>query len=113
MGKPITHEYRQGHGILKFFPYEGAACVVPESMGVVQSDGRKLVMGGTPFPADDNTCLGLIFETVDVTNGDAAGTYVYEGVIDPAKLAENGVTVSDAAKKVIPRVTFYGEPYKA
>ena len=113
MGKPITHEYGQEKGILKFFPYHGAACVVPESMGVTQADGRKLVVGGTPFPADDATCLGLIFNTVDVTNGDAPGTYVYEGVIDPEKLTENGVTVSDAAKKVIPNVQFYEEPYKA
>ena len=32
MGKPIVHEYGQNKGILKFFPYEGAACVVPQTM---------------------------------------------------------------------------------
>ena len=32
MGKPIVHEYGQSKGMLKFFPYEEAACVVPQSM---------------------------------------------------------------------------------
>ena len=31
MGKPIVREFTQGKGILKFFPYEGAACVVPQT----------------------------------------------------------------------------------
>ena len=26
MGKPIVRDFTQGKGILKFFPYEGAAC---------------------------------------------------------------------------------------
>lgn len=113
MGMPIVKEYGQEKTILKFFPHKNAACVVPQSMGVDQADGRKLVIAGTPFPADDDTCLGLLLYTVDVTAGDEAGAYVYEGVIDPDKLTENGVTVSDAAKKVIPNVQFYKEPYKA
>ena len=32
MGKPIVRDFTQGKGILKFFPYEGAACVVQQSM---------------------------------------------------------------------------------
>lgn len=112
MGVPIVHEYGQEKTILKFFPHKNAACVVPQSMGT-DVDGRKVVVAGTPFPANDDTCLGLLLYTVDVTAGDEAGAYVYEGVIDPDKLAENGVTVSDAAKKVIPNVQFYKEPYKA
>lgn len=112
MGMPKVNEYGQEKTILKFFPHKNAACVVPESMGV-DKDGKKVVVAGTPFPADDDTCLGLLLYSVDVTYGDAAGAYVYEGVIDPDKLTENGVTVSDAAKKVIPNVQFYKEPYKA
>ena len=110
MGKPIVHEYGQEKTILKFFPYKGAACVVPESMGA-EVDGKKIVKAGTPFPSDDANALGLIFVDVDVTQGDAAGTYVYEGVIDPVKLEENGVTVSAEAKKAMPNVQFYGEAY--
>ena len=112
MGMPKVNEYGQEKTILKFFPHKNAACVVPQSMGT-DVDGKKIVKAGTPFPADDNTCLGLLLYSVDVTGGDAAGAYVYEGVIDPDKLTESGVTVSDAAKKAIPNVQFYKEPYQA
>ena len=44
---------------------------------------------------------------VDVTHGDAAGTYIYEGSIDNKKLTETGVTVSELAKAATPRVTFF------
>ena len=97
MGKPIVHEYGQEKTILKFFPYEGAACVVPQSMGVVV-DGRKIVKAGTPFPSNDGNCVGFILADVDVT-------------IDPDKLAENGIKIANAAQKAVPRVTIYGTPY--
>lgn len=29
MGKPIVRDFTQGKGILKFFPYEGAASSTP------------------------------------------------------------------------------------
>lgn len=107
MGRPITHEFTQGKTILKHFPYLGAACVVPESMGTDDGNGFKVVKAGTPFPADDATCKGYILHDVDVTQGDAAGTYVYQGDIDNAKLTETGVTVSEEAKTATPRVTFW------
>ena len=110
MGKPIVHEYGQEKTILKFFPYEGAACVVPQSMGTVV-DGRKIVKAGTPFPSNDGDCVGFMLADVDVTQGDAAGTYVYEGVLDPDKLTENGIEIANAAQKAVPRVTIYNTPY--
>lgn len=109
MGKPITHEYGQNKTILKFFDYKGAACVVPESMGVEQEDGSKVVVAGTPFPSNDDKALGVLLADVDVTQGDAAGTYIYKGILDPDKL--EGVTISDDAKKAMPNVQIYGEAY--
>lgn len=111
MGKPMVHEYGQEKTILKFFPYEGAACVVPQTMGVTQDDGRKIVKAGTPFPSNDGDCVGFILADVDVTMGDEAGTYVYAGVLDPDKLTENGIQIANAAQKAVPRVTIYGTPY--
>ncbi len=108
MGKPIVHEYGQEKTILKFFPYQGAACLVPQSMGVNQ-DGKKIVKAGTPFPSNDGKCVGFMLTDVDVTQGDAAGTYVYEGILDPDKLT--GVDISNEAQKAVPRVTIYGVPY--
>ena len=107
MGRPIEREFTQGKTILKYFDYQGAACLVPESMGTEVESGKKIVKAGTPFPADDVSCKGYLLHDVDVTQGDALGTFVFEGSIDNKKLAETGVTVSEEAKAATPRVTFF------
>ena len=107
MGKPITRDFTQGKTILKFFDYKGAACVVSESGVGADANGNKIVKAGTPFPANDGSCKGYLLEDVDVTQGDAPGTYIYEGSIDNAKLKATGVTVSAEAKAATPRVTFF------
>lgn len=109
---PITGEYGVGNTVLKFFPYKGASCVVPASMvPTADANGKKIVKAGTPFPSNDENALGVIFEDVDVTRGDAPGTYVYEGILDPAKLTANSITISDAAKAAMPNVQIYGTAY--
>ena len=51
---------------------------IPQSMGV--QDGVKLIVkAGTMFPANDATAVGVIFEPVDVTYGDHAGSVVIGG----------------------------------
>lgn len=107
MGRPIVREFTQGKTILKFFDYKGAACVILESGVESDANGKKIVKAGTPYPANDATCLGYLLHDVDVTMGDAPGTYIFEGSIDNKKLEETGVTVSDAAKTATPRVTFF------
>ncbi len=108
MGKPIVKEYAPNKTILKYFPYQGAACVVTESTGTPVTVGNsKIIKAGTPYPANDATCKGYLLEDVDVTMGDAPGTYVFDGSIDNVKLTENGITVSDEAKAATPRVTFF------
>ena len=83
MGKPIIHEYGQEKGILKFFPYQGAACVVPQSMqSSADANGYKIVPAGTPFPSNDANCLGYLLHSVDVTQGDAPGTYVFDETLE-------------------------------
>lgn len=109
MGKPIIHEYGQSEGILKFFDYKGAACVVPQSMqSSPDENGLKIVKAGTPFPSNDANCLGYLLHDVDVTQGDAPGTYVYSGTIDWEKV--ESLSIADAARKATPRVTFFGAP---
>jgi len=112
MGKPITHEYGQELGVLKFFPYKAEAHVIPQSMVNSTVGTAMFVLGGTPYPSDDSKALGVLLQDIDVTQGDASGAVVYEGVIDPEKLEAKGVTISDAAKKAMPNVRIYGEPYK-
>lgn len=111
MGKPIVNEYGQNKTILKFFPYKGAACTVPTSMVNSTVGTASFVLAGTPFPSNDAKALGVLLEDVDVTQGDAAGTYVYEGVLDPEKLTANNITISAEAKGAMPNVQIYGEPY--
>ena len=107
MGKPIERTFDQTKTILKFFDYKGAACVVPKSMGKDDGNGNLIVKAGTPFPSDDGSCKGYLLHNVDVTQGDDAGTYIFEGSIDNKKLTEAGVTVSELAKAATPRVTFF------
>lgn len=107
MGKPIVREYGQSKTILKFFDYKGAACVVPADGVAADENGMKIVKAGTPYPANDSTCKGYLLHDVDVTQGDAPGTYIFEGSIDNKKLTETGVAVSAEAKAATPRVTFF------
>lgn len=107
MGRVVAHTYGQPIGILKYFDYLGAPCIVSEAGVSADANGNKIVKAGTPFPANDATCKGYLLHDVDVTNGDAPATYVYEGSIDVKKLTANGVTVSDNAKGATPRVTFF------
>ena len=107
MGRLIEKEFTQGKTILKYFDYKGAACVVPEAGVAADANGKKIVKAGTPFPANDSTCKGYLLHDVDVTQGDAPGTYIFEGSIDNKKLTETEVTVSAEAKAATPRVTFF------
>lgn len=110
MGKPITHEYGQEKGILKFFPYKGAACVVSATGVEADENGNKIVPAGTPYPEAGANCLGFLLHSVDVTQGDAPGTYVYEGTIDGLKVPAELLTVSSLA--AVPKVNVYGQPYQ-
>ena len=49
-----------------------------------------------------------LLHDVDVTMGDAPGTYVYQGTIDWEKVKT--LSIADAARTATPRVTFYGAP---
>ena len=107
MGKPIVKEFGQEKTILKYFDYKGAACVVEAAGVMADENGYKVVKAGTPYPSNDGECKGYLLHDVDVTQGDAPGTYIFEGSIDNAKLAENKVSVAEAAKAATPRVTFF------
>lgn len=107
MGKPIIHEFDQGKTILKYFDYKGFAALVSATGVTADANGNKIVKAGTPFPSNDENCKGYLLHDVDVTQGDAPGTVIYEGSIDSAKVTANGVTIAAAAKAATPRVTFF------
>ena len=50
---------------------------------------------GTVFPANNERAIGLVFNDVDVTNGDAPGAVLVEGWIIEERLPE---PISESAK---------------
>lgn len=98
--------------VLKFFDYKSAACVVESSDSQAQTiNGRSILKAGTPYPANDATCLGYLLHDYDVTEGDRDAAYVFEGTLDPDKLAANEIEIDAAALAATPRVTIYGTAY--
>ena len=52
------------------------------SSGVVADDqGDKIVKGGTIYPTNDSGAEGIVFDDVDVSKGDHAGSLIVAGRI--------------------------------
>ena len=45
------------------------------------AEGGKYVKMGTPYPANNNTAIGFVYEDVDVTTGDMPGSVVTKGIV--------------------------------
>lgn len=45
----------------------------------VIEDGRKYIKAGTIYPANDATAKGIVFEDVDITEGDKPGALMIAG----------------------------------
>jgi hypothetical protein len=68
---------------------------IPQSMG--QTDGdRKTVFAGTVFPANTSAATGIVFQDVDVTDGDAIGSVMVAG-----RVISDRVNAAQAALKNI------------
>ena len=52
---------------------------IPTTLATTAADGSKYVPMGTPFPANDATCIGIVYEDVDVTSGNMPGSVVLKG----------------------------------
>lgn len=65
--------------------------------GVVTENGRKIIKAGTIYPANDATAKGIVFQDVDVTDGDKSEALMVGGVYLADKLS---ATVSATAKQV-------------
>lgn len=53
---------------------------IPQSMATTEG-ATKYVKMGSPYPSNDGNIEGLVYEDVDVTNGNAPGSVVTKGVI--------------------------------
>jgi hypothetical protein len=68
------------------------------SYGVVTEDGRKIIKAGTPYPSNDGSCIGLVFNDYDVTDGDVAASILIDGKVEERKLP---IAIASAAKAAL------------
>lgn len=80
---------------------------IPQSMG--QTDGdRKTVFAGTVFPANTSAAntsaaTGIVFQDVDVTDGDAIGSVMVAG-----RVISDRVNAASAAQTALKNIVFVG-----
>lgn len=68
---------------------------IPASMGV--QDGKyKIVKAGTPFPSDNSNAVGLVFEDIDVTDGNMPGSVMVAG-----RVLADRLSLATAAKTAL------------
>lgn len=82
---------------------------IPQEGATTRADGAKYVPAGTIYPANDATAVGIVYEDVDVSTGDVAGSVVLSGVVYESRLP---VTLAGAAKTALEGkgFTFVTEP---
>ena len=60
--------------------------LVSDSGVSADSEGRKFVKAGTVLPSNDANAKGILFETVEVTNGSKLGSLIVAGRIHGNRL---------------------------
>lgn len=98
-----SQDYTTGKQILVFPDhYVGLAhTFLRNDAAAATIDGRKIIKAGTIYPANDATAIGVVFNDVDVTNGDASGTLIVHGFIKKAALPANPSANAKSALKAI------------
>lgn len=106
-----TNQYDTSKGILQFpDDYVCNAQLFPKDSPLAKTVGsRKIIKAGTPFPANDASCTGIVFNDYDVTDGDENGAVLVRGHVNVAKAQANaGVTYAAGVKTSLAgRVIFY------
>lgn len=67
----------------------------------VTEDGRKIIKAGTIYPSNDENAIGVVFNDMDVTNGDRTGAVIVHGFIKKAALPANPSANAIAALNMI------------
>lgn len=68
------------------------------SKGTAGDYGTKYIPMGTIYPANDSTAEGIVYEDVNVTDGDMPGSVVLSGTVYENRLP---VTIAAAAKTAL------------
>ena len=72
--------------------------LIPATLGTADGN-RKVVKQGTIFPLNDNTAEGIVFEDVDVTNGDRVAAVIVAGRVYANRLPAQPDDSSKAGAK--------------
>lgn len=84
-----------------------ATITADNAQAITLANGAKIVPMGSVIPANDANAVGILYEDVEVTNGDAPGSVVTRGTIYADRLP---ATVADTAKAALTEITFKDEP---
>ena len=76
---------------------------VGQSMATTESNGTKYVKAGTPYPSNDSSAQGFIYDDTDVTSGTMPASVVFSGVVYSDALP---VTISGGAKTALEATGF-------
>lgn len=60
---------------------------------VTTENGRKIIKAGTVYPSNDASAQGIIFQDVDVTDGDAAAPLMVAGYYYSDKISADSTAV--------------------
>jgi hypothetical protein len=71
---------------------------IPQSMATTESNGTKYVKMGSAYPSNDGNIEGLVYEDVDVTNGNAPGSVVTRGGVVLASILPMSLTTTARTK---------------
>jgi hypothetical protein len=69
---------------------------ISQDGATVAENGGKYVPMGTAYPSNDSNAIGIIYEDVDVTNGNMPGSVVTKGEVYENLLAVTGKTYGEA-----------------
>lgn len=67
-----------------------------QSGATTTDEGGKYVKMGTAYPSNDSNAIGIVYEDVDVTNGDMPGSVVTKGEVYEDRLAVTSQTYGAA-----------------
>lgn len=95
--------YEAGWFLVEDEPVTRETRTIPQAGATTAANGSKYVKAGTPFPANGASAVGFVYEDVDVTSGDMAGSVVTKGVIYEDRLP---VKLDSAAKTALQGLGF-------
>ena len=98
-----SQDYSTGKQILVFPDHY--VCVAhtfaKDDAAAITEDGRKIIKAGTIYPTNDASAKGIVFNDMDVTNGDATGALLIHGFVKTAALTATPAAAAKTALKMI------------